>query len=131
MASLDKTEIISKQPVCPLCNTRGKKVLRRTVENLCPGIRLEDGPYYLCLSPACNIGYYTSSGQVIPKDRLKVPIWFKEESPVPVCYCQQVTDEEIWKHVAVDKCCSTLEDIQKHTGANTGCRCVETNPAGT
>lgn len=132
MAGLEKPEIIGfNQPVCPLCDTKGKKVSPRTVQSLCPGIELEDETYYLCLSPLCNAGYYTASGQVILKDKLSVPVWFKEKSPVPVCYCQNVTDEEIWRHVAIDKCCSTLEDIQKHAGANTGCRCVEANPAGT
>lgn len=47
-----------------------------------------------------------------------------------ICYCRNVTEEEILQHVAVTKCCSTLEDIQKHTGANTGHECSMKNPAG-
>lgn len=47
-----------------------------------------------------------------------------------VCYCKNVTEEEIIEHVAVRKCCSSLEDIQRHTGANTGTECHIKNPAG-
>ena len=51
-------------------------------------------------------------------------------SPVPICYCANVTDEEILYHVAVAKCCSSLDDIKKHTGANSGRECLTKNPAG-
>lgn len=37
-----------------------------------------------------------------------------------VCYCKNVTEAEIIEHVAFQKCCSTIQDIQQHTGANTG-----------
>lgn len=47
-----------------------------------------------------------------------------------VCYCKNVTEADIIEHVAVRKCCSTIEDIQTHTGANTGTQCHEKNPAG-
>lgn len=47
-----------------------------------------------------------------------------------ICYCKQVTETEILEHVTVRKCCSTLEDIQAHTGANTGNQCRQKNPAG-
>ena len=48
-----------------------------------------------------------------------------------VCYCMNVTEEEIIDHVAAKQCCSTLEDIQRHTGANTGHQCAIKNPSGT
>ena len=48
-----------------------------------------------------------------------------------VCYCLNVTEEEIIDHVAIKQCCSSIEDIQNHTGANTGDRCYELNPSGT
>lgn len=48
-----------------------------------------------------------------------------------VCYCKNVTEAEIVEHVAIRQCCTTLEDIQRHTGANTGAECHIKNPAGT
>ena len=47
-----------------------------------------------------------------------------------VCYCKNVTEEEIIDHVAIRQCCSSLEDIQRHTGANTGNQCKKMNPSG-
>jgi hypothetical protein len=31
----------------------------------------------------------------------------------------------------VVRCCDSLKDIQKHTGANTGKECLTQNPGGT
>ena len=47
-----------------------------------------------------------------------------------VCYCKNVTEEELIDHVAIRRCCSSIEDIQRHTGANTGDRCAVMNPSG-
>jgi len=52
------------------------------------------------------------------------------ENPI-VCYCKNVTEREIIEHIAVKKCCSNLDDIQHHTGANTGTECHIKTPAGT
>jgi NAD(P)H-nitrite reductase large subunit len=51
-------------------------------------------------------------------------------SPI-ICYCKNVTEAEIIEHVANKRCCSTIEDIQHHTGANTGAECHRKNPSGT
>lgn len=128
----EKDNIINiEEPLCPLCSTSGQRVMLQTVKSLCPNSRVnEDGHYFLCLSPYCAAAYFSTKGELIYKHALSVPIWFKENSPVPVCYCQDVTDEDIWEHVAVIRCCNSLEDIQAHTGANTGCQCNIKNPAG-
>lgn len=119
-------------PPCPWCGQPGKKVPQVTVESLTGrSLAGEEGQFSLCLSPACRVAYYGSNGTVILKDELKVKIWFKEESPVPICYCRGVTDQEILRHVAEEGCCSTLEEIKAHTGAGTGGRCLWTNPGGT
>ena len=47
-----------------------------------------------------------------------------------VCYCKNVTEEEIIDHVAIKQCCSSIEDIQRHTRANTGNQCKVMNPSG-
>jgi bacterioferritin-associated ferredoxin len=119
-----------EEPQCPRCFTPGQRVMLQTVKGLCPHSQInEEDHYFLCLSPDCAAGYFSTKGELIYKDALSVPIWFKEKSPVPVCYCQDVTDEEIWKHVAIYGCCNSLEDIQSHTGANTGCQCNIKSPA--
>jgi len=123
--------IFNAEPSCPRCSSSGQRVTIQTIKSLCENIKInERSNYFLCLSPDCATGYFSSTGEVINKNELSVPIWFKEKSPVPVCYCQDVTDAQIYEHVAIHRCCSSLEEIQAHTGANTGCQCHLKNPSG-
>ena len=60
----------------------------------------KDDQYFLCLSPGCVVAYFSIRCELILKSALSVLIWFKEKSPVPICYCRDVTDEDFWKYVA-------------------------------
>lgn len=123
----------AKTPVCPVCHQPGQKVNIKTVRSLLKeeiGKHLQEAEYFICLTPDCSVSYYTKTGANFQKDDLTVPIWFKEASPVPICYCTNVTDAEILDHVVRRQCCSNLEDIQVHTGANTGKECLTKNPTG-
>ncbi|ODA40883.1 (2Fe-2S)-binding protein [Desulfosporosinus sp. BG] len=119
---------------CPICGDPGQKVTKITVEHQVKNnISVHDEQFFLCRTPECEVGYYTEDGKVISQEQLINKIWFKDNisSPIPICYCANVTKEEILYHVAELKCCSTLNDIKSHTGANTGCKCITKNPAGT
>ncbi|GAB6170733.1 (2Fe-2S)-binding protein [Paradesulfitobacterium aromaticivorans] len=120
-------------PACPVCNGIGQKVRKVTVEHqVQPGVEIEEEQFFLCRTPDCKVAYYTQDGnKTILQDQLINKIWFKNVlPPIPICYCANVTEEEILHHVAVAQCCSTLDDIKRHTGANTGCECLTKNPAG-
>ncbi|OLN33240.1 hypothetical protein DSOL_0967 [Desulfosporosinus metallidurans] len=121
-------------PSCPVCGIPGQRVRKVTVvHQVLPTVELPDDEkgYFLCRTSECQTAYYHSDGAIYWQNQLKNKIWFKQvEPPVPICYCLNVTEEEILRHVAVEKCCSSLEDIQKHTGANTGRECLTKNPAG-
>ncbi|GAB6171749.1 (2Fe-2S)-binding protein [Paradesulfitobacterium aromaticivorans] len=120
-------------PVCPVCNRVGQKVRKVTVEHqVQPGVEIEGEQFFLCRTPTCEVAYYTLDSKLtIYQAQLVNKIWFKNVlPPIPICYCANVTEEEILHHVAVAQCCSTLEDIKEHTGANTGCKCLTKNPAG-
>ncbi len=120
-------------PRCPVCGETGQTVPNITVEHqVRPGIGVDEERHFLCRTPECEVAYYTEDGTTtISQDQLTNKIWFKNlPSPKPICYCANVTDEEIIHHVAVIQCCSTLEEIQRHTGANRGCECLTKNPAG-
>ena len=119
-------------PACPICHRIGQKVRKITVEHQVKhGLKVEGEQFFLCRTPECDVAYYTEDGKPILQNQLVNKIWFKKVSPpVPICYCANVTEEEILNHVAVAKCCSSLDDIKKHTGANTGCECLTKNPAG-
>ena len=116
---------------CPVCNTAGKKIRPETLMSLVKGDRLPAEPdgYSLCLSPKCDVIYFGE--QIFFKEDVKVKVWFKEGPDAPVCYCKNVTAKDIYEHITVRGCCKNLEDIQAHTGANTGKDCLAQNPAGT
>lgn len=128
-----KKHTYESSPICPICMKAGQKVNLKTVSSL---IKLElidsltDDVYFICLSHDCQVSYYTTAGNFYMKDDITVPIWFKEESPVTVCYCKNVSDKDILYHVVEKKCCADIEDIQLHTGANTGKECLTKNPTG-
>ncbi len=121
-------------PACPVCNGMGQKVRKVTVEHqVKPGVLIKGEQFFLCRTPECEVAYYIQDHPVtISQGQLVNKLWFKKNvpPPVPVCYCANVTEEEILHHVVVAQCCSTLEDIKRHTGANTGCECLTKNPAG-
>ncbi len=128
-----KTEPDADSPICPVCQEPGQKVKEVTVRSLLKKEKrngLAGTEYFLCLSRQCPTSYYTKEGTHFTKYDLTVPIWYKEESPVPICYCKGVTDEVILDHVINRGCCTTLDEIKAHTGANTGKECLTKNPAG-
>ena len=125
--------IMIKTPLCPICRQSGQKVNIKSVRSLLKQEKadhLPEAAYFICLTPDCAVSYYAEAGDYFNKADLTVPIWFKEASPVPICYCQGVTDLEILDHVVKRQCCSTIEDIQLHTGASAGKECLTKNPSG-
>jgi len=117
---------------CPVCGISGKKVRPETIKNMVAPDRAPQDPegYNLCLNGDCDVVYYGPA--VFWKKDVRVRVWFKErEDTIPVCYCKGVTEKDIVGHIAVRGCCKDIEDIQRHTGANTGKECLVKNPAGT
>lgn len=117
---------------CPICGEQGKKIRVATLQNIikddCIPPTLEG--YYLCLSNQCEVIYFGQ--KIFNKDDINVKVWYKEKDySIPVCYCKNVTKEDIIEHIAIRGCCLDLNDIQKHTGATTGKECLTKNPAGT
>ena len=121
--------------ICPICEKIGQKVKRITVvsqlknlNDICSFVK----QFFLCPTTECVVGYFSLDSNVIRQEQLRNKIWFKENisPPIPICYCANVTEEEILYHVTEAQCCSTIDDIKRHTGANTGCECITKNPAG-
>ena len=93
---------------------RAPAVDRRRMEHqVKQGAEVEGEQFFLCKTPECEVAYYTQDRkEPILQEELVDKIWFKNvPSPVPICYCAKVTGEEILYHVAVAKCCSSLENI--------------------
>ncbi len=92
---------------------------------------LGDG-FRFCFTRSCPMMYYRNHGKVyFTKAEIKTRFGPKEaEPPRPVCYCLQVTEEQIAEEILQKKCCTTLQDIQRFTRAGTGKWCLTTNPSG-
>lgn len=100
-----------------------------TVEDLLSEVT--DADYYLCTNEKCNIVYYSSNSELqIKKEQIKVPIWFKEDAnPKYICYCNQVTEENIINAVK-NEGARNMKDIIKLTGAMKNGKCEVNHPTG-
>lgn len=79
----------------------------------------------------CNVVYYGLNNEdVFYKKEVKVPIWFKKDAdPKFICYCNQVTEQQIINAVLNDGA-KNMKDIIRLTGAMKNGRCETINPQG-
>lgn len=118
--------------VCPRCKRTGGDVENMTVaahakESCWP---LGDEAYSYCDDPSCEVIYFTRSGsRVLAKEDVKTRVTFKEKSsPRPLCYCKQVTEEDVL--AAIEDGARSFDEVVKVTGIGGGGHCKITNPAG-
>ena len=126
--------MVDKKDICPLCNHLGVEVKNTTVAHLVKD-ELLDGlgksNYLICMNEECNVVYFNPFSEMFySKDQIKVPIWFKEEAnPKYICYCNQVTEEEITNAV-INHGAKDMKDIIRLTGAMKNGQCERKNPLG-
>lgn len=118
--------------ICPVCGSLGVEVEPITVkcmlkDNLKAEIT-DDVKWYICSGDKCEITYFSNNNKFSKKD-VRVLIWYKEQtSRVPICYCSNLTEEEILN--AVKNGCQTIDDVQKYTNKNITGKCQTENPLG-
>jgi bacterioferritin-associated ferredoxin len=117
---------------CPACGGPGLPVEQITIaahakESTWP---LGDGPFFHCPSTGCDVIYFTHpEGRQFRKGDVKTRVTFKEEeAPRPLCYCKQVTEEDVLAAVAGGA--RTFDEVVAATGIGGGGQCKVTNPAG-
>lgn len=83
------------------------------------------------MNEECNVVYFNPDLEITySKQQVKVPIWFKKDAdPKYVCYCNQVTEQQIINAVLNDGA-KDLKDIIKLTGAMKNGKCEINNPLG-
>ena len=134
-ATVETTSMVDKKAKCPKCYQMGKKVASITVDYMVSEAFSEkiadEETYYLCMSEDCNVAYYRASdGKVFYKEEVRLPIWFKKDAnPKYICYCNQVTEEEIISGV-LNHGAKNMKDIIKLTGAMKNGKCETKNPLG-
>ncbi len=90
---------------------------------------LGDDKYSFCDTRNCEVIYFTASGRTLKRADVKTRVTFKEKDPPrPLCYCKQVTEEDVVK--AIDQGAKTFEEVRQATGIGGGGQCKITNPAG-
>ena len=128
------TDRVEKNSLCPVCNTKGIEVKNITVKSLVVdeiANEINDDNYFICMNEDCNTVYFNLDGSIIyDKDQVKFPIWFKKgANPKYICYCNQVTEQQIIDAVLKDDG-KNMKDIIKITGAMKNAKCEEKNPLG-
>lgn len=124
----------SKGVKCPECNAEGTSVGQKTLLNLVKEERrkaIDDGNYYLCATPNCSIIYYNTQGSTtFTKEDLRIRVGLKESNPpIPVCYCFNITEEDIRGEIRKTGSSTASERIQVGIKAR-GCACEINNPSG-
>ena len=120
---------------CPVSHSKGlivKKItLRGHVQEKYWDI-ISDKNYYFSLDKKCPLIYFNNEKRYYFDDKsIKTRISHKiGPEPRPICYCLNVLEHRILDEILDKKCCTSLEDIKKYTGARTGKLCHITNPSG-
>jgi len=122
---------------CPVCGNQGLEVLYETVENLVTSQNqieayLND-TFYLCLSKACHVAYFTSNHATILLNQINVPIWFKrQKDEYYVCYCRRITLDDIIKAVQLmSQTEIMISDVLKYLNKeDVLTNCKKNNPTG-
>ncbi len=129
------------QTTCPQCGRPAWRVpqsitlLYHVHEKFWPRVKPDVGTrkgFRFCPHLQCPVVYIHPEGEwLITVDEVRTRIGYKvNEDPIPVCYCIGVLAETIRHEILVRRCCDSLKDIQKYTGARTGKWCHVTNPSG-
>lgn len=125
----------AKETLCPVSATTAHRVRQVTLGNHVPAEYWrwvwEEG-FHFCPTSDCPLVYFNNAKSIyFTKNELRTRVGIKEStSPIPVCYCMNVTAERIQEEIQVKRCCDSLEDIKEYTKARTGKLCHVTNPAG-
>ncbi len=90
-----------------------------------------DGTYQICLNENCDVVYFDLVQKLMfRKYDLKIPIWFKKDAnPKFICYCNQVTEQQIVDAILNDGA-RDIKDIIRLTGAMKNANCEINNPLG-
>lgn len=93
--------------------------------------KVQEGDYRICLNEDCDVVYYNlEKNAVFKKEDIKIPIWFKKDAnPKYICYCNQVTEQQIINAV-LHEGARDIKDIIRLTGAMKNGKCEINNPLG-
>ena len=87
--------------------------------------------YYICLDKDCDVAYFNKGNdQIFTTADIKTPIYFKKHAnPKYICYCNNVTEQQIIDGVVIEGA-KNMKDIIRITGAMKNANCEVNNPLG-
>jgi bacterioferritin-associated ferredoxin len=120
--------------MCPVCNSEGIKVNNITVKHLVIdelADQVNGKSYFICMNEDCKGIYFSPDLKVLYKsNQVRIPVWFKKDAcPKYICYCNQVTEQQIINAVLNDGA-KNMKDIIRLTGAMKNGKCEINNPLG-
>ncbi|HKZ43166.1 MAG TPA: hypothetical protein VJ044_19570, partial [Candidatus Hodarchaeales archaeon] len=126
---------VDGQALCPVTETKGLKVTEVTLRNHVHEKYwdiISVGNYYFCGAHDCPVVYFNNVEEMyFTTSDVKTRVSHKNgPEPRPICYCLNVLEHKILDEILIKKCCTSLEDVKKYTGARTGKFCHITNPSG-
>lgn len=116
---------------CPVCKGNTEKVSNETVKSMLVDKSLVlTGDTYICLNRKCEVVYFDDKLAYLKED-VKYPIWFKENiSDMIVCYCRNITLQDIIETVKQHKIFTKEEIIEKLGKNDLKVDCLHNNPMG-
>ncbi len=117
---------------CPVCQKNGILVPNDTVIALTNSLNIMmNQKHYICVNPICDVVYFSEDDRVIKKEEVKVDVWFKKHNKnYIVCYCRNITLQDIMHSVIKDNI-ETKDEIIKHLNKeNVKTNCLINNPLG-
>src|SRR5260221_4507674 len=124
---------MAKAP-CHVAGERGKPVPLVTLRNLLlpeHAAVVEGREWFCCGLPDCEVVYFTSKGQTLEKNALRVRVGPKEkEARRPICYCFDHSVESIQHEIEKTGRSTVVASIRRKLEAGE-CGCEVLNPKGT
>ena len=130
----DSSSKVAAKMACPECSVLQKSVSYQTVVHHTHhpyNQELDEvGNYYFCQNSCCNVIYFDSNEAFLSIEKVRGPIGQKMDIPSrPVCYCFDVTEEQVLKELARDGVSKTKEFVKALTSGKL-CACEIRNPSG-
>lgn len=124
----------SKKMLCPSCGVKQNFLPHQTlIHQLKNPKNIEvnpDIPYYFCRNSSCETVYFSPSQSSFSPDDLRWPVGQKSTEPDrQICYCFDVTYDQVVKELARDGVSKTKEFVMAQTKLK-NCACEIRNPSG-
>jgi len=124
----------NQRAACPISGTAGRTVELLTVKALLTESalrRVTDSQQRFCPAPACDVVYFTDSGETYSSGDVRVPVWQKEAAGARMlCYCFGESEARIRDEIRATGESQAVARIRAHIEKGR-CACEVRNPRGT